>query len=165
MGSPGAYLRKAAAPLTVTHGTREKAATKKLLHSDVTGQGLGTLIPDAIFHVGGKIQGVADAKYKSLHPSSGAPNGPQREDLYQMAAYLGRFVPSDGRVSWGVLAYPLDPARPSIPPAEQFSPWSLDGGRKVVFASLPHVASDAVTKLRALIGQMASERDVWRLQA
>ncbi len=158
-------LRKAAAPLTVTHGTREKAATKKLLHSDITGQGLGTLIPDAILHAGGKVQGVADAKYKSLHPSASAPNGPQREDLYQMAAYLGRFVHPEGRMSWGVLAYPLDPARPSIPQAEQLSPWSLDSGRKVVFTSLPHVASDAVTKLRALIGPMTPERDVWRVQA
>lgn len=158
-------LRKAAAPLTVTHGTREKAATKKLLHSDITGQGLGTLIPDAILHAGGKVQGVTDAKYKSLHPSASAPNGPQREDLYQMAAYLGRFVHPEGRMSWGVLAYPLDPARPSIPQAEQLSPWSLDGGRKVVFTSLPHVASDAVTKLRALIGPMTPERDVWRVQA
>ena len=70
-----------------------------------------------------------------------------------------------GRMSWGVLAYPLDPARPSIQQAEQFSPWSLDGGRKVVFTSLPHVASDAVTKLRALSGPMAPERDVWRVQA
>lgn len=158
-------LRKAVAPLTVAHGTREKAATKTLLHSDVTGQGLGTLIPDAILHAGGKVQGVADAKYKSLHPSASAPNGPQREDLYQMAAYLARFAPPDGRVTWGVLAYPLDPARPSIPPAEQFSPWSLDGGRKVVFTSLPHVASDAVTKLRALIIPMALERYVWQAQA
>jgi 5-methylcytosine-specific restriction enzyme subunit McrC len=158
-------LRKAASPLSVTHGTREKSATKKLLHSDVTGQGLGTLIPDAILHSGSMIKGVVDAKYKSLHPSASSPNGPQRDDLYQMAAYLGRFVPPGGSLSWGVLAYPLDPARPSIPQAEQFSPWSLDGGRKVVFTSLPHVASDAVTKLRALIDQMAPERDVWRLQA
>jgi len=158
-------LRKAAVPLTVTHGTREKAATKKMLHSDVTGQGLATLIPDAILHAGGQVQGVVDAKYKSLHPSASAPNGPQREDLYQMAAYLGRFIPEVGRMSWGVLAYPLDPARPSIPQAEQLSPWSLDGGRKVVFTSLPHVASDAVTKLRALIAPIASERSVWRAQA
>jgi 5-methylcytosine-specific restriction enzyme subunit McrC len=158
-------LRKAAAPLTVTHGTREKAATKKMLHSDVTGQGLGTLIPDAILHAGGQVRGVVDAKYKSLHPSASAPNGPQREDLYQMAAYLGRFVPSVGRVSWGVLAYPLDPARQSIPQAEQFSPWSLDGGRKVVFTSLPHVASDAVAKLRALIAPMAPERFARQAQA
>lgn len=152
-------LRKAATPLTVTHGTREKAATKKMLHSDVTGQGLGTLIPDAILHAGGQVQGLVDAKYKSLHPSESAPNGPQREDLYQMAAYLGRLTPAVGRMSWGVLAYPLDPARPSIPHAEQLSPWSLDGGRKVVFTSLPHVASDAVTKLRALIAPVAAERD------
>lgn len=158
-------LRKAATPLTVTHGTRDKTATKKLLHSNVTGQGLGTLIPDAILHARGRVQGVADAKYKSLHPSASAPNGAQREDLYQMAAYLGRFVPPDGGVSWGLLAYPLDPARPSIPQAEQFSPWSLDGGRNVVFTSLPHVASDAVTKLRALIVRMAPERYIWQAQA
>jgi 5-methylcytosine-specific restriction enzyme subunit McrC len=155
-------LRKAAAPLTVSHGTREKAASKKLLHSDVTGQGLGTLIPDAILHSRGHVQGVLDAKYKSLHPSASAPNGPQREDLYQMAAYLNRFIPEGSRVSWGVLAYPMDPARPSIPQAEQFSPWSLDGGKKVIFTSLPHSASDAVTKIRALLAPMASERSVWR---
>ena len=158
-------LRKAAAPLTVTHGTRQKAATKKMLHSDVTGQGLATLIPDAILNAGGHVQGVVDAKYKSLHPSASAPNGPQREDLYQMAAYLGRFIPEVGRMSWGVLAYPLDPARPSIPQAEQLSPWSLDGGRKVVFTSLPHVASDAVTKLRALMAPVAAERNRWQAQA
>jgi 5-methylcytosine-specific restriction enzyme subunit McrC len=126
---------------------------------------MGTLIPDAIVHSGSILRGVVDAKYKSLHPSASSPNGPQRDDLYQMAAYLGRFAPPDGRMSWGVLAYPLDPARPSIPQAEQFSPWSLDGGRKVVFTSLPHVASDAAAKLRVLIGLIAPERDVWRLQA
>jgi 5-methylcytosine-specific restriction enzyme subunit McrC len=158
-------LRKAAVPLTVTHGTREKTATKRLLHSDITGQGLGTLIPDAILHTGENVQGVADAKYKSLHPSASAPNGPQREDLYQMAAYLARFVPADGKVSWGVLAYPLDSAQPSIAQAEQFSPWSLDADRKVIFTSLPHVASDATTKLRALIVQMAPDRYIWQAQA
>jgi 5-methylcytosine-specific restriction enzyme subunit McrC len=90
-------------------------------------------------------------------------NGPQREDLYQMAAYLGRFVPPDGRATWGVLAYPQDPSRPSVPQAEQFSPWSLHGGRKVIFTTLPHVASDAVIKLRTLIVQMAPEHYASRL--
>ena len=71
-----------------------------------------------------------------------------------MAAYLGRFGPADGSVSWGVLAYPLDSARPLIPQAEQLNPWSLGGGRKIAFTTLPHVASDAVTKLRALIAQI-----------
>ena len=158
-------LRKAAAPLSVTHGTREKAATKKLLHSDVTGHGLGTLIPDAILHAGGAVRGVVDAKYKPLHPSASAPNGPQREDLYQMAAYLGRFVPPDSRASWGVLAYPQDPARPSGPQAEQHSPWSLDDARRVVFTTLPHVAAEAVIKLRALMIRIAPDRYVWPAQA
>lgn len=157
-------LRKAASPLSVTHGTREKSATKRLLHSDITGQGLGTLIPDAILHSGSTIRGVVDAKYKSLHPSASSPNGPQRDDLYQMAAYLGRFGNPIERMSWGVLAYPLDATRPSIPQAEQFSPWSLDGRRKIVFTSLPHVTSDAVIKLRALIGPMTSGRDVSPVQ-
>jgi 5-methylcytosine-specific restriction enzyme subunit McrC len=144
-------LRKAAAPMSVTHGTRERAATKKMLHSDVTGQGLGTLVPDAILHVREHVQGVVDAKYKSLHPSKRAPNGPQREDLYQMAAYLGRFTPREGKTNWGLLAYPQDPSRLDIPTAEQSSPWSLDEHRKVIFATLPHSAMDAITKLRTLI--------------
>lgn len=158
-------LRKAATPLSVKHGTRERDASKKLLWSDVNGQGLGTLIPDAILYVRNDVQGVADAKYKSLHPSASAPNGPQREDLYQMAAYLGRFAPLDGKAAWGLLAYPDDPSRPTVAPAEQYSPWSLHHGKKVVFTSLPHDAARATEKLRDLISQMTSERSALRAQA
>ena len=149
-------LRKAASPLTVTHGTREKAATKKLLHSDVTGHGLGTLIPDAILHSGSVIRGVIDAKYKSLHPTGSSPNGPQRDDLYQMAAYLGRYRAPVGVATWGLLAYPFDPSKPSTPLAEQNSPWSLDNDKKMGFATLPHNAADAVTKLRCLLTHITS---------
>ena len=148
-------LRKAASPLSVTHGTREKAATKKLLHSDVTGQALGTLIPDAIIHSGPIIRGVVDAKYKSLHPSASSPNGPQRDDLYQMAAYLGRFQASAGIMTWGVFAYPIDPSRTGVPPAELNSPWSLDGGKKIEFVSLPHDSVEAMNKLRNFFAQVA----------
>lgn len=149
-------LRKAASPLSVTHGTREKAATKKLLHSDVTGHGLGTLIPDAILHSGSVIRGVIDAKYKSLHPTGNSPNGPQRDDLYQMAAYLGRYQAPVGVETWGLLAYPFDPSKPATPLAEQNSPWSLDGVKKIGFATLPHKPADAVTKLRALLTQVVN---------
>jgi 5-methylcytosine-specific restriction enzyme subunit McrC len=148
-------LRKAASPLTVTHGTRDKSATKKLLHSDVSGQGLGTLIPDAILLSGSVIKGVVDAKYKSLHPSANAPNGPQRDDLYQMAAYLGRFQTPAGLMTWGLLAYPFAPSTPDTPHAEQNSPWSLDSGKKISFATLPHDPVDAVAKLRSLLTQVA----------
>lgn len=158
-------LRKAAAPLTVTHGTRDKAATKKMLHSDVTGQGLGTLIPDAILFSGAEVLGVADAKYKSLHPSASAPNGPQREDLYQMAAYLGRFRHSTRDDVCGFLVYPYDPSKPTETTAESSSPWSLDMHKKIVFTTLPHEASDAVIKLRSTLGLMISDRGAWLVRA
>lgn len=149
-------LRKAASPLTVTHGTRERAATKKLLHSDVSGQGLGTLIPDAILLSGAAIKGVVDAKYKSLHPAASSPNGAQRDDLYQMAAYLGRFQAPVGIETWGLLAYPFDPSKPDTPNAEQNSPWSLDDRKKIGFATLPHNPAEAVAKLRSLVMRMAT---------
>ena len=150
-------LRKAATPLSVKHGTRERETSKKLLWSDVNGQGLGTLIPDAILYAHSDIRGVVDAKYKSIHPSTNAPQGPQREDLYQMAAYLGRFVPPPGLPTWGLLAYPEDPDRPYISHAELYSPWSLDKGKKTIFAALPHKSEDAIKKLRGLISQLSAE--------
>lgn len=146
-------LRKAARPYSVKHGTRERDASKKLLYSDISGLGLGTLIPDGILYADGEVRGVVDAKYKSIHPTINAPLGPQREDLYQMAAYLGRFTYRDRQGSWGLLAYPCDPARSDTSRAEQDSPWSLDGNKKILFASLPHHADDAVEKLKHLIAQ------------
>lgn len=150
-------LRKAVTPMTVTHGTREKGATKKLLHSKVTGQGLGTLIPDAILHNGNAVRGVVDAKYKSLHPYEGSPNGPQREDLYQMAAYLGRFRSAAENQTLGVLAYPLDPRRPSTPYAELNSPWSLEDDKMIGFICLPHEPAAAVEKVRYFISHLMGE--------
>lgn len=147
-------LRKAAAPMTVTHGTRDKSATKKLLQSDISGQGLGTLIPDVILLSGSIIRGVVDAKYKSLHPSASSPNGPQRDDLYQMAAYLGRFQAPVGIETWGLLAYPFDPSKPDIPHAEQNSPWNLENGKSMAFATIPHNPDDAVKKLNGLISKL-----------
>lgn len=155
-------LRKVAAPLTVKHGTRERDASKKLLYSEVNGQGLGTLIPDAILYAHGDVRGVVDAKYKALHPTTTAPQGPQREDLYQMAAYLGRYRPLNRQSTWGLLAYPHDPSRPDMAPAEQCSPWSLDDGKKVLFAVLPHDATEAAVKLRALIAQLNPGQSAWR---
>jgi 5-methylcytosine-specific restriction enzyme subunit McrC len=157
-------LRKAAAPLSVMHETREKHTTKKLLYSDIDGQGIGTLIPDAILYAQGDIRGVIDAKYKTLHPTTNAPFGPQREDLYQIAAYLGRFKSIHRQPAWGLLAYPQDPRRPDIAKVEQNSPWSLDDNKKVVFAVIPHNASEATTKLRILITNMNSGHTIKNFQ-
>ncbi|HEX7960796.1 MAG TPA: hypothetical protein VF493_12815 [Terriglobales bacterium] len=158
-------LRKAARPMTVKHGTRERQTSKKLLYSDVSGQGLGTLIPDAILCAHGDIRGVVDAKYKTIYPTANSPQGPQREDLYQMAAYLGRFMPRNRENGWGMLAYPHDPARADISRAEQDSPWSLDNNTKVLFAALPHNSVDAVQKIKSLIAKMQRTESRWRAQA
>ena len=158
-------LRKAAKPMTVKHGTRERQASKKLLYSDVNDQGLGTLIPDAILYAHGDIRGVVDAKYKTIHPTANSPQGPQREDLYQMAAYLGRFAPRNRENGWGLLAYPHDPARTDISWVERGSPWSLDHNTKVLFASLPHNSVDAVQKVGGLIATMQGTEPRWRAQA
>lgn len=73
------------------HGTRELAAAGTLLQSTVDGATLGALRPDALVKERTRVVGVLDAKYKQLHPTPLSPTGPQREDLYQLAAYLARF--------------------------------------------------------------------------
>lgn len=143
-------LRKAVTPLTVKHGTRERWTSRKLLHSDVSGKEIGTLIPDAILFYHGEVRGIVDAKYKSIHPSANSPQGPQREDIYQMAAYLGRYVPNSSTSVLGLLAYPHDPATPSVAFAELHSPWSLSDGKKVLFVALPHEAVEAASRLRGI---------------
>lgn len=143
-------LRKAATPLTVKHGTRERMTSHKLLRSDVSGKEIGTLIPDAILFQHGEVRGIVDAKYKSIHPSASAPQGPQREDLYQIAAYLGRYAPNTSISALGVLAYPHDLSTPTVSFAESHSPWSLADGKKVLFVALPHDPAEATGKLREI---------------
>jgi 5-methylcytosine-specific restriction enzyme subunit McrC len=143
-------LRKAATPLTVKHGTRERMTSRKLLRSDVSGKEIGTLIPDAILFQHGEVRGVVDAKYKSIHPTASAPQGPQREDLYQIAAYLGRYAPNNSTSALGVLAYPHDPSTPTVSFTESQSPWSLADGKKVLFVTVPHEPAEATGKLREI---------------
>lgn len=145
-----AVLRRAASGLSVRHGTRELAAAGALLRSEVDGSILGALRPDALVADRRRTVGVLDAKYKQLHPTALAPNGPQREDLYQLAAYLARFS-TDPQGAWGILAYPLDTNRDGIAPAESRSPWRLDDSSMVHFMALPHEMDGAVEKLRAVL--------------
>lgn len=56
--------------------------------------------------------------------------------LYQMAAYLSRFAPTNIPRSWGVLIYPQLATPVSIPLAEQFTPWSFGDGKKDCFHHL-----------------------------
>lgn len=143
-------LRKAATPFTVKHGSRERMTSRKLLRSDVSCKEIGSLIPDAILFKHGRIHGIVDAKYKSIHPSPNAPQGPQREDLYQIASYLGRYAPNTSASALGVLAYPHDPETPTVSFAESYSPWSLQDGKKVTFVALSHEPTEAIERLRGI---------------
>jgi 5-methylcytosine-specific restriction enzyme subunit McrC len=154
-------LRKATAPLNVVHGTRENTATKHMLRSDVTGQVLGKLIPDAVLYDGAEVVAVADAKYKPLHPRPSAQYGPKREDLYQMGAYLGQFLQASRERSLGLLLYPSDPNQQIAPSAELASPWSLDRYKKIAFLTLPHDEAEAVAKLQTNLIQMGVYPDNW----
>lgn len=144
----GHVTRLALPEAIVTHGSRTDPSNRRLLTSTVTGDELGTLIPDYLISDGGTT-GVIDAKYKSLHPTRQAPNGPQAADLYQMAAYLGRFTPAD--TGWGILAYPDDPEQPEMPKAQANSPWWTPDGRTLTFLRLGHDADVALGGLLAAI--------------
>jgi 5-methylcytosine-specific restriction enzyme subunit McrC len=144
-----AALRRAAKGFEVLHGTRQAEEWDSLLCSDADGSSLGEMRPDAVVRRHRHPVGVLDAKYKQLWPSAWNPNGPQREDLYQLAAYLSRY-PESG---WGILAYPANPDRPGDPPAAMRNPWRLKGGQRICFMALPHDIESAAKELSsALLG-------------
>jgi len=143
-----AVLRRAWPERDVAHGTRG-AATHALLVND-RGAPLGFLKPDAVIgRNNGRTEAVVDAKYKRLWPSQWNA-APQREDMYQLAAYLGRYGDSSNPIQ-GALVYPLDPSNPFPPPAEKGNPWSLDAQKEVHFLTLPHDIDVAASKVRESI--------------
>jgi 5-methylcytosine-specific restriction enzyme subunit McrC len=143
-------LRSAAADVEVRHGTFDDSASKALFTSASDGTLLGRLRPDAVLMRRHRVVGIVDAKYKRLWPSANAPHGPQRDDLYQLAAYVMRYGQDDKRV-WGALVYPTDPDSVGAPPAEARGPWYLGGDRRVFFLTIPHEPVDAIQKIGTIL--------------
>jgi len=142
-----AALRRAWPGMDVTHGTRG-AEHRPLLRNN-QGVPLGILKPDALIGRAGRVSAIVDAKYKRLWPSAWN-SAPQREDMYQLAAYMARYG-NPQHITQGVLAYPFDPVCSSSPPVELDGPWHLDSLKEVRFISLPHVIEDAARKVRESI--------------
>jgi 5-methylcytosine-specific restriction enzyme subunit McrC len=71
--------------------------------------------------------------------------GPQREDLYQMSAYLWRFAAPE-RPRWAGVLYPLEEA--DVHQSESASPWMLDPRTRMFFCTLPPDSELAAIKLR-----------------
>lgn len=142
-----AALRRAWPGTEVTHGTRARDAQPLLRNA--RGVPLAMLKPDALVGRGGRTEAVVDAKYKRLWPSAWN-DAPQREDIYQLAAYLARYG-NQQRPVIGALVYPLEHDHLTSPPAEADGPWRLDASSEVRFLAIPHEIEEAVRKLRESI--------------
>lgn len=140
-----AVLRRSAGEIKVIHGTHDPGPSTWLLNHP-SGGGLGVLRPDAILRQGGRVRGIADAKYKRLQPRPDAPDGVLREDLYQLSAYLTRFG-GEAPAFAGLLAYPEEPSAAQAARAESGSPWYLTPHCPVWLLTLPHDPAEAVRKL------------------
>jgi len=134
-------LRRAYPAAKVQHGTHELDSSGHLLHN-MESEKLGRLLPDALVTTASETF-VADAKYKSLHPTAAHPAGPAREDLYQMRAYLSHW----SRARFGMLAYPREPDG-TIPVVLGKAPWFFDDDRELRFVALSHDVDAAVAELQ-----------------
>lgn len=142
-------LRRAWPGADVAHGTRDLGETRPLLTNRV-GSGIGIMKPDAVVRSAGRALLVADAKYKRLLPTQ-YTQAPQREDIYQMAAYVSRFGAGGAP---GALIYPEDPESPGTSPAEAGGPWMMADGSAISFITLPHRVDAAADKLIRVLGDL-----------
>lgn len=132
------------AGLRVEHGTTV-GRRDYLLKSKQADRGMGRLKPDVLVLRRDRATAVIDAKYKQLAFSRERPNGVDRADLYQLAAYASRYEPE----GVAALVYPDDgasePAR-----AEAIGPWR---GRDetFIFRRLPTDAATCRKELAALL--------------
>lgn len=138
-----ACLRAALPEREVLHGTHNIEANDWLLTSDSGKKTLGWLKPDALLRLPKGVL-IVDAKYKSLRPRWNRPRGVEREDLYQIGAYLSRFASEGGEA---LLVYPAD-EEISLPEIVTDGPWQFGGGQRLGFVALPTQTEAAVDSLR-----------------
>jgi 5-methylcytosine-specific restriction enzyme subunit McrC len=86
-------LRSALRGVEVIHAGRDLSTNNCLLRSDQTGERLGNLKPDILIFAlqTNRLLAILDAKYKTTTQTPERPHGVQREDLYQLAAYLSAY--------------------------------------------------------------------------
>lgn len=119
-------LRSALRGVDVLHTGRRLDIENYLLHSNHTRRRLGGLKPDILIHAFNSDWPlvILDAKYKTTAPSADRPLGVLREDLYQMAAYLGSYGPPAEALAGG-LVYPATLDTQHILELQAASPWRI----------------------------------------
>ena len=106
---------------------------------------LGRLYPDIIIGPVDHPVAIIDAKYKPLAD----PRGVDREDLYQLNAYLAAHVRTPHPL--GALAYVRFPEQQHTAYAESRGPWITAAGHSAAFARMPTTEAECVAALKALV--------------
>ena len=108
----------------VTHTGRRAENEAHLLRSVNSGTRLGGLKPDILLNSfsSSKLLAVLDAKYKSTTRTLERPHGIQREDLYQINAYVSALGSSEGSIAGGLI-YPRGGEVAAISALQHASPW------------------------------------------
>ncbi|MFF4028067.1 MULTISPECIES: 5-methylcytosine restriction system specificity protein McrC [Nocardia] len=137
--------KRAFGTANVTHGTR-LTSTQYLLRTVADPmRTLGNMYPDLILGPPSRPWAIVDAKYKPLTD----PRGVDREDLYQLHAYLSAHL--ERPLPAGALAY-VDFPEPHIPArAETMGPWKTSNGHQVRFQRLPITENECVRAFQQLI--------------
>lgn len=113
--------------------------------------GMGRLLPDFIIEDDGQPRYVLDAKYKRLASSMTRRTGVQREDLYQLNAYMSHFAAAADMPPSGSLVYPRWSDESLASQAADEGPWRASGGGRATFVTCPTELSSAADFLRGLI--------------
>jgi len=129
----------------IEHGTMARRRDY-LLRSEEGSHGMGRLKPDILVMQGDQVTAVIDAKYKRLAASQERPNGVDRSDLYQLAAYASRYAPE----GVAALVYPHDSDSPPAR-AEATGPWH-SAGTTFEFRRLATDPAACREQLAALLG-------------
>lgn len=143
--------RRAFGAANVTHGTALSEGGVLLRSQQDPARTLGRLYPDIIIGPVEHPIAIIDAKYKPLTE----PRGVDREDLYQLNAYLAAHV--ENPLPIGALAYVEFPGQMRVAHAESRGPWATATGHEVAFTRLPVTEDACVAALRALLSDSVSQ--------
>ncbi|ATY13538.1 hypothetical protein CU254_26255 [Amycolatopsis sp. AA4] len=130
-----------ATALPVTHGTQYHVPAPLLRSARHPTAVLGRLFPDILIGPAESPTAIVDAKYKPLNDRRGV----DREDLYQLNAYL-----TAHNAELGALVYPTLDQHPS-PLIQQRNPWLTHQNRPMHFTQVPITEGACVRALTELL--------------